>query len=142
MNVELAGLKCVAKNDFRSSLVAPLTDSSFPVSGWPKGVPGPNITPRVALAEMVAGLSETRRRSVRIFALTRSRSLSGKLAFRATSPRMASESRQVVFSPSEVSRMCSLLASARRWLPRNSISSEIWAELRVRVPSGSIVVVR
>ena len=50
--------------------------------------------------------------------------------------------RQVVESPSDMSTMCSLLALARRWLPRNSISSEIWADVRDAVPSVSIDVVR
>ena len=69
---------------------------------------------------MVAGLSETRRRSVSVLARTRSSSWSGNAGFMATSPSTARVSRQVEVSPSEVIRMRSRLATARIWLPRNS----------------------
>ena len=118
------------------------TDCSTPVCGCPYGVPGPNMTPLAALADMVVGLSETRRRSVSALARTRSSSRSGKSAFSATSPSIASASRQLEVSPSDTSARYSRLALARIWLPRNSISSEICPDERFAVPSGSIEAVR
>ena len=88
------------------------------------------------------GLSETRRRSVIRLARTRSSSWAGNSAFRVTSPSILSASRHVEDSPSEIRTMCSRLALVRRWLPRNSTSSEIWADVRLVVPSGSMDVVR